>query len=334
MNAFSFSKSLDWINSQQESMVDLLEKLASVNSGTENLKGLSLTLSILENAFSCLEGTSEKIDLKKQTLVSPEGKILSLPLGQAFRITKRQEAKIKVLFSGHMDTVYSLSHPFQKTLFNEKNILKGPGVADMKGGLVVLLTALKAFEMNPLSKNIGWEILITPDEEIGSQGSKELLIQAAKNNTLGLVFEPSFPDGALVSDRKGSMNLTLVAKGKPSHAGRDFDKGYNAIVALAEVIVKISALTQTSKGITINVGKIIGGEAVNVVPEFASCKINMRAEGTLQFDETKKNLENLVKTFQKEGVSMTLFIDQIRPPKLFCEKNKALFNELNISAIE
>ena len=124
-----------------------------------------------------------------------------------------------------MDTVYAPNHPFKRVEQLDSNLLRGPGVADMKGGLVVMLTALEALEKHSSALNIGWEVLINPDEEIGSIGSESLLIAAAKRNTLGLIFEPSFADGTLVSSRKGSGNFSVSARGRSAHAGRDFFQG-------------------------------------------------------------------------------------------------------------
>ena len=116
---------------------------------------------------------------------------------------------------------------------------------------------------------MGWEVLINPDEEIGSPGSAPLLIQAAKRNHLGLVFEPSLPDGNLVGARKGSGNFTVIARGKAAHAGRNPQLGRNAIDALARFIVGLASLDDSGGAITTNVGYIQGGGPVNVVPDLA-----------------------------------------------------------------
>ena len=129
------------------------------------------------------------------------GSAVREPLGKALLIRKRPEAPLRLLLCCHTDTVYPSDHPFQKSVRIADNILRGPGVTDAKGGLVVMLLALEAFERSPWSAKLGWEVLINPDEEIGSPGSAPLLIQAAKRNDLGLIFEPSFPDGNLAGAR-------------------------------------------------------------------------------------------------------------------------------------
>ena len=125
---------------------------------------------------------------------------------------------------------------------------------------MVMLVALQAFERSPWAEKVGWEVLINPDEETGSLGSAPLLIQAAERNHLGLVFEPSFPDGNLMGARKGSGNFTVIAKGKAAHAGRNPQLGRNAIDALARFIVGLESLGDAGGAITTNVGYIQGAD--------------------------------------------------------------------------
>src|SRR3989304_2280040 len=136
------------------------------------------------------------------------GKGIRKPLGNALSIRKRSTAPLRIFLGAHMDTVYPADHPFQKAVRVDQNTLRGPGVADSKGGLVVMLKALEALERSPYAQSVGWEVLINPDEELGSPGSAPLLAQAAKNTHLGLVFEPPLPDGALVGARKRPATLT------------------------------------------------------------------------------------------------------------------------------
>jgi len=333
MQTPSFKLSLDWINAQQPTATALLSSWAAINSASENLPGLAQMIAALEQQFSSLQGNMQRIELPPTSTISVMGTPVSQPHGQALKITKRPEALIQVFLGGHMDTVYLPSDPFQTTEHLDANTLRGPGVADMKGGLIVMLMALKCFEQHPAAKNIGWEILINPDEEIGSTGSKQLFLDAAKRNHLGLIFEPSFADGALVGARKGSANFSAVVKGQAAHAGRDFDKGRNAIAAIANFIVKVSALSDTNKGISVNVGQILGGGPVNIVPDFTLCRLNMRADTVEDFERTLSALQEIAAN-QPEGITLTLHTHQIREPKPFDEKCQQLFNQLNTCACE
>lgn len=326
--------SLNWIKTQQQEMLNQLMAWAAINSCSDNLLGLAHMLKILEKSFSVLEGNIEKIALPPRSTVSSSGEVVTLPLGQALRITKRSKAPFQVLLAGHMDTVYPLTHPFQTPRLLDANTLQGPGVADMKGGLLIMLTALQALERHPDAENVGWEVLINPDEEIGSAGSEPLFREAAKRNHFGLIFEPSFADGAIVSSRKGSMNFSVVARGKAAHAGRDFDKGRNAILAIAHFITQANHLNNKEKGISINPGHISGGGPVNIVPDLAICRFNARTTHPADFKIIQKNLEELVDKTPIEGVQLALHIENTRRPKLFDKKCQHLFDLLNICAKE
>lgn len=326
--------SLDWIQTQRDVMVDTLIKWTAINSSSDNLLGLAHLLAVLKKEFSILRGKIETIPLSPLKTLSLSPELTINPVGQLLRITKRPKAQIQILFGGHMDTVYSLRNPFQTAFKSEANILKGPGVADMKGGLLIMLKALEALEKHPAAANIGWEILINPDEEIGSTSSQPLFKRAARNHHLGLIFEPSFADGALVSSRKGSMNVAIIAKGKAAHAGRDFDKGRNAILAIADFIVKANLLNNKEKGISINPGNIAGGGPINIVPELAMCRLNARAVDPEDFATIQKNLQKIIDKQTIEGVELLLVVEQSRVPKLFDEKSHRLFEMLDACAKE
>jgi glutamate carboxypeptidase len=261
---------LQHVRQQRGSIADLLTLWADTNSESVNRPGLSKMLSMLENAFRVLEAQTQRIDLVAEAWGSNREE----KLGQALFLRKRPTAPIRVFLGCHMDTVYAPHHPFQKCELIEDNILRGPGVADAKGGIMVMLKALETLEKSPWAENVGWEVLISPDEEIGSPGSGALLVEAARKNHIGLVFEPSLPDGNLVGDRKGSGNYKVTVRGRAAHAGREPHMGRNAINALTRFIVELNEASEN--GITINVGYIEGGGPVNVVPDLAVCRFNVR----------------------------------------------------------
>ena len=140
-----------------------------------------------------------------------------------------------------------------------------------------MLTALKALEASPLAGKIGWEVLLNADEEIGSPGSIGVIKQIAARCDLGLLYEPALPDGTLVSWRKGSGNFSFVVRGKAAHAGREFEKGRNAIVAASRLIDEIANLN-TDPEVTYNAGRISGGGPLNVVPDLAIGRVNVRVK--------------------------------------------------------
>jgi glutamate carboxypeptidase len=176
---------------------------------------------------------------------------------------------------------------------------------------------------------VGWEVLINPDEEIGSPGSAPLLIQAAKRNHLGLVFEPSLPDGNLVGARKGSGNFTVIARGKAAHAGRSPQLGRNAIDALARFIVGLESLDDAGGAITTNVGYVHGGGPVNVVPDLAECRFNVRVttpDDQRAFEDGRKRLAEEINRI--EGISLELHGRFTRPPKPLDAKTLKLLEQV------
>src|SRR5699024_10097808 len=133
--------------------------------------------------------------LAPATGINDDGESRPRPLGDAFSFVQRPEAPVQVLLVGHLDTVFAPDHPFQSVREIEGNRLNGPGVADLKGGLIVMHAALEAIEQSPWRDAIGWRVLLNPDEEIGSPGSAPLLAEAAQHADAGLIFEPAMPDG-------------------------------------------------------------------------------------------------------------------------------------------
>lgn len=326
---------LNAIDSDLPQMVDLLQSWANINSGSDNLAGLANMLTSIKAAFSPLQGTIHTLSIPPRTKIDSHGNVLDIPNGQAFHMTKHMKAPIKVLLAGHMDTVFGLESPFQHCERLDQNTLRGPGVADMKGGLIVMLKALETLEKSPFAGKIGWEVLITPDEETGSSGSAPFYVEAAKRNNIGLVFEPALPDGALVSSRKGSANFAVVAKGRAAHVGRDFHVGRNAISSLVRFIVETETLNDSEKGITLNIGHIEGGGPVNIVPDLAICRFNVRINDPKDLLMVRKKLNDAVAIGNShDGIQLTLHEITSREPKIFDKKHKSLFDALNRCATD
>jgi glutamate carboxypeptidase len=184
-------------------------------------------------------------------------------------------------------------------------------------------------ERLPLAQRIGWEVLINPDEEIGSPGSAHLFAAAAVRNDLGLVFEPAFPDGNLVSSRKGSGNFSAVVRGRAAHAGRDFHLGRNAIEAAARFAVSAAELNGSIPGVTVNVARIDGGGPANVVPDLAICRLNARVETfeqqTLVHDALRRIAADIDR---RDGISIELHGEFLSPPKVLDEPTLALLGHV------
>ncbi|MBA3722607.1 MAG: hydrolase [Parachlamydiaceae bacterium] len=317
---------LEWISNQQEIMTESVKRWAAINSWSDNINGLQQMASTLSKEFECLESEIKLHPLPLQKIINAQGQFVTRPLGKAISIKKRPNAKIQILLAGHMDTVYPPTDPFQNVIQKGEN-LHGPGVADMKGGLVILLTTLQALERSPFASSIGWEVIINPDEEIGSPGSYSLYQEAAKRNDVGLIFEPSFSDGAFVSARKGSANYSIVVKGKSAHAGRDFHQGRSAIYAISHFIHMLEKLPKDLPTTTINVGYIQGGSVPNIVPDLSVCRLNVRSNTANEMIKTRQYIDELILDCERrEGIQFTLIEDSNRLPKPFDAKTEFLFN--------
>ena len=326
---------LAWLQSQNEKMLELVEKWANINSGSYNLAGLELMASTLKQDFQVLGGKITEIPLPPTTSIDSLGNAIEERHGINLHIEKYPNAPFKVFLGGHMDTVYGSASSFQNTERIAPNILKGPGVIDMKGGLAIMLKALECLEKSPFAGKIGWEILINCDEETGSTASAPLFATYAKRNQIGLIFEPSFSDGSLVNARKGSSNYTIVSKGKAAHVGRDFHQGKNAITALVRLLLKAEAFNDPQSGIIVNIGSITGGGPINVVPDLAIGKINVRMEDMHQQRMIHAAFEKIVNDANHSGEGIFLLHQQItRPPKPFDSIQKALFEKFAACAKE
>jgi glutamate carboxypeptidase len=178
------------------------------------------------------------------------------------------------LLIGHHDTVFP---PGTFEVWqHDGDILRGPGVLDMKGGLVVIRTALAALADLGLLADMPLAVVSVGDEEISSRHSQAMLRELARGARAALVFEAGRVNDAIVTQRKGTGRLTATAHGKAAHAGNNHAEGVNAIWALARFVDRAQALTDYDAGITVNVGLIRGGSSANTVPAEATCSADVR----------------------------------------------------------
>ena len=171
-----------------EPMLEQVLGWAAVNSGSRNLAGLERMADLLADAFAALPGVLRLEQPQPVEAVDPNGRKVQLRHGRHLHLSVRPTARLQLLFTGHMDTVFAADHAFQETRWLEDGVLNGPGVADMKGGLAVMLAALKSVEKSGSADRIGYEIVINSDEEVGSLGSAALLAQAARGKRAALTY--------------------------------------------------------------------------------------------------------------------------------------------------
>lgn len=314
------------IDDEAAALRERLVALAEINSGSDNVAGVNQVGERMAEHFARLGCQAQRHSLQPATQVGDDGESRPRPLGDAFTFVQRPEAPVQLLLVGHLDTVFAVDHPFQSVREIEGNRLNGPGVADLKGGLIVMHTALTAIEQSPWRDDIGWNVLLNPDEEIGSPGSAQLLADAAPHADAGLIFEPAMPDGSLAGARKGSGNFTLVFQGRAAHAGREHHLGRNALRALADCLSAIDALNGQRDGVTINPAFVHGGGANNVVPDRGVMRFNVRIKRVEDEQWFNEHLDAVLAEINtRDGISVTRHGAFGRKPKVLDDRQRALF---------
>ena len=218
--------------------------------------------------------------------------------------------------SGHYDTVFP-PNTFTDIKDMGADKFNGPGLADMKGGLSVMLGALQAFEAGPLKDKLGYQIIITPDEETGNFASAPFLTQAAQSGAMiGMTYEPCMDTGAMSGGRKGSAVFDVVLHGRSAHAGRAKEDGRSALEAAAAMVIGLENLNGQYEGVSFNVGAIDGGSAVNIVPDLAIVRFGARAPDKEAATWATQQVEQLVvEAIARDGISSHLHGGFYRPPK-------------------
>ncbi|QZD92263.1 hydrolase [Qipengyuania xiapuensis] len=309
-----------------DTMLAEVQEWAAINTGTANIDGLKTMAGVLADAFSALPGEVELVDPATVTAISAEGREFEKPHGQHMVLRVRPEAERRFVLTGHMDTVFPVDHPFQETKWLDDETINGPGTADMKGGLNVILHALKTFETIEGSDRVGYDVMVNSDEETGSLASRGLIEELARGKYAALTYEPSaLPDGTLAHARGGTGNYSITITGRSAHAGRNPHEGRNAIVAASDLVLRIKALE--AEDITVNPAKIEGGAANNVVPDLAILRFNIRPKSTDAMNRFDGELDAILSMIESEHeVGIHRHGGVTRPPKPVDEKAQRLFD--------
>ena len=309
-----------------DTMLGQVQDWAAINTGTANIAGLAKMAGVLADAFSTLPGEIELVEPATVTAISAEGHEFEKPHGRHMVLRVRPAAERRLVLTGHMDTVFPADHPFQDTVWLDDETINGPGTADMKGGLNVILHSLTTFEGIEGSQRVGYDVMINSDEETGSLASRALIEELARGKYAALTYEPSaLPDGTLAHARGGTGNYSITFTGKSAHAGRNPQDGRNAIVAASDLVLRIKALE--AEDITVNPAKIEGGSANNVVPDLAVLRFNIRPKSTDAMSRFEAELEALItQVAAQHDVGVHRHGGVTRPPKPVDAKAQRLFD--------
>ncbi len=318
---------LDWIESRGDHMVHSVKAWSGINSGSRNVEGLEAMRAVLVDAFAELEGDIHAVELRPSTTMEPDGEIRKITYTPAMKVSKRPQAPVRIVLTGHHDTVFPKGGGFQDWRLLDGDTINGPGVADMKGGLLVMLHGLLALERSPWADQIGYDVLVSPDEEIGSMGSGAVLMELGAKAHVGMTYEPALADGSLAGARKGSGNFSLCCLGRSAHAGREHHLGCNAIVAAADFAQSLDLLNGQREEVTFNVSRIDGGGAPNVVPDLGICRFNVRVKTQADAVWAKGAIARLVTAAHaRDGIVASLHGGFTRPPKPMSPANRRMFD--------
>ncbi len=246
-------------------MLDQVLAWAAVNSGSRNLDGLDRWRGCLPTPSRPCRALLDAQDPAQVEAMAADGAPIRSRMARNLHLKVRPEAPVQLLLTGHMDTVFGADHPFQALIWLDDGVLSGPGVADMKGGHRHHARGAESGRGEPLARRLGYEVVINSDEEVGSLGSAHADRGRRSGKRAALTYEPAaLPDGTLAGARPGSGNFSLVVHGRSAHAGRNPEDGRNALIAAADLALRLDQAR--APGLSINPARIDGGGPNNVVP--------------------------------------------------------------------
>ena len=265
---------VDWVDERADDILQELKVHVDINTGTANIEGLNTYRDLLDKDLVDLGFATQTHSSESFEVLTCEGGQIDIA-DHLVGTLRSSDTKNRVLLNGHIDTVFSKDDDFQTLEILDDGVLKGPGVADMKGGIVVMLNALRALKAQGLLDQVHVTVLFNTDEEIGSLGSRELIEELAKEHDIGLIYEGTY-NNLMTHSRKGLGQARLKVTGRESHAGGAHEQGVSAVLELAHKVVAIEQLTDYSSKVTVNTGVLRGGEKRNTVPGCADAYVDMR----------------------------------------------------------
>jgi glutamate carboxypeptidase len=252
-----------WLADQQQAMEDALAPLVETNSFTENPEGGRMVGTRLRDLFA-IDGVETAVRTSERFADH-----------LVFRSRPDVPNRGAVALVGHLDTVFPPGS--FEGYRRDGDLARGPGVLDMKGGLVVMAFAMKALAASGgLGGVAPLRVVVVSDEEVGSPEGQGVIAAAISGSSACLVFEAGRAADAIITRRKGTGAMTAVAHGRAAHAGNAHKEGANAVWAIARFIDGVQGLTDYDRGVTVNVGRVAGGESKNTVPDRAEAQLDLR----------------------------------------------------------
>jgi len=292
-------------------MVALLKQLVETESPTHDKAAVNRLGAIVAREASNLGASIE---------VLPQAKV-----GDQV-IARWGEGSDGILLLGHIDTVFPLGTLEMMPFVEKDDKIFGPGVLDMKGGIVIALAAIRALHESGQMPSRPITMLFNTDEETGSYESRSIVEKLAKDVALTLVYEPNETlDNSLHTWRKGTGKFHIKVQGRAAHSGGAHQKGLNAIEELAHQIVIVQQLTDYERGTTINIGSVHGGRAINIVPAYAEADGDMRIMRVDEYERVETAIHSLKPVLKDSVIEVACNLN--RPPMPFDALMEATFDK-------
>jgi glutamate carboxypeptidase len=303
---------LDYLRAHRQAMVELLERLALAESPSDDRAAVGPVLAMLSQELERCGMAVHRYRGRVSggwLLARPRGRVRHRPLQ---------------LLVGHCDTVWPLGTIREMPVRVEDETLFGPGVFDMKGGLVQMMTALRCIQDLGLEPPADCQAVINSDEEIGSPDSTPLIRRLARRSARAYILEPAFgSSGKLKTARKASGGFTITIKGRAAHAGVNPDEGVSAILEMSYQVQRLFALNNAARGITVNVGTIDGGLRPNVIAPEVRADVDVRVRTRADAAEVEAAIRGLRPVNPRTTIEVAGGIDQ--QPMEPLPRNQALW---------
>jgi glutamate carboxypeptidase len=300
---------LKYFTTRAPEMLELLEALVSMDSPSGDAEGISRLVGTIGSLLGEAGMPWREID-------GPGGPHL---FGE---IVPRREAGPPVVLVGHCDTVWPVGEAARRPPRRVEGKLHGPGVFDMRAGLLLIVFALRHFRDSNRAVKRRVQVFLSADEELGSRTAHPHMERLLSPDSIALVLEPPLADGSLKTRRKGVGMYRLSVHGTEAHAGLEPEKGVSAIAELAHVIIETLGWADPARGITINFGQVRGGIATNVVPGYAESGLDVRFDAAADGQEIHERLLRLVPRDSRARIAVEGGI--IFPPMVPTERTEAL----------
>jgi len=303
-----------FINNRKEKFIDDLATLVNIDSGSDNLSGIEAVARLLIPRFEAMGFAArfEKIGSR------------GVPCLGAANI--QEDEKSDILLLGHMDTVFPAGEAERRPFAVNGSRAMGPGVCDMKGGLLVALHVLEALHHVSVLEQLAVRVCFNGDEEVGSEASRQWIEAHARNSRRVFVFEPCRPEHRFVLNRKGGGGFAIAAKGMAAHAGVEPENGANAAVEIAHQVLAVQRFNDNAPdGVSAHVTVVHSGEKTNIIPDEATARVDVRVAHQDQVAEVESFFRSLPDHTRVPNVRLTVTGGLGRPPMEADERTMQLW---------